>query len=340
MKILFVTIGTEIMASSRTRVYQYLPYLDRAGIQYHIIPKKGNSVIRHLRIILLAGSCDIIFIQKVLFREWFQNLLKLLNKNIVFDFDDAIYTSVKVDSTRDTIRKNLLIHILRISKYIIVENVYTKEFAVPFNRNILVITGPIDRKRYFPASKTDNKNIVIGRIGNSENTPYVESLFNIFRKISMKYPEVVFEFIGADVGAIHELPLHNCKIKKWALDTEVKDLQNFDIGIMPLPDNEWTRGKGGYKLLQYMAVGIPCIASPVGINRELISEGVNGFLASSENEWEEKLSILIENREMRLSMGSEGRKKAVNKYSFDTAFPVILDCFLNVSKIAHRWGKR
>ena len=349
MKILFLTSGSEIVASSRTRVYQYLPYLKKAGTQYLVIPmssktpnrtefrlfrimkKEFNNGIRYLKIALLSINYDVVFIQKNLLPNCVQDSIKLLNKNIVYDFDDAIYVSSRVESSTDNYihKRKRLEHIIRISKYIVLENSYTKEFASRFNKNILMITGPIDCKRYFPIRKQENKNIVIGWIGSSPTTIYLESLINVFKKISGKYPEVIFELIGVPNLTVKGV---NVKIKKWSLDTEVKDLQNFDIGIMPLPDDEWTRGKGGYKLLQYMAVGIPCVASPVGINREIICDGINGFLADSESEWEQKLSVLIENRQLRLSMGCEGRNTVVNKYSFDVSLPILMNCLRTLER--------
>jgi len=119
--------------------------------------------------------------------------------------------------------------------------------------------------------------------------------------------------------------------KSWSLDTEVADLQNFDIGIMPLPDNEWTRGKGGYKLLQYMAVGIPCIASPVGINMELIRDGENGFLAATEDQWYEKISLLTRDQELRKKMGMRGRDFVVKNYSFEVAAPKLISALRQLS---------
>ena len=101
----------------------------------------------------------------------------------------------------------------------------------------------------------------------------------------------------------------------------MENLQDFDIGIMPLADDEWSRGKGGYKLLQYMAIGIPCVASPVGTNNRIILEGINGFLSSSEDEWMKKLSLLIENSDLRYRMGIAGRKIAEENYSLKVAVP-------------------
>jgi len=340
-KILFLTARTEALASSRTRVYQYIPYLEKAGIQcFVIIMMRHPSVdkaklklwkfikllftggIKYLRIVLLCIFCDVVFIQKTLLPIWRQNLIRLLNRNLIFDFDDAIYVSSQIyPSISDAMNRRRLGHILQISRGVILENNYTKEFALQFNKNILMITGPIDCKRYFPKKKEKNKNITIGWIGSPGTTPFLEPLSDVFRKIARHYPNVVIKLIGAS-------PLkrqgRNIQIVEWGLNSEVENLHDFDIGIMPLPDNELAKGKGGYKLLQYMAIGIPCVGSPVGINSVLIKEGVNGYFADSEEQWYDKLQMLINNRALRESMGSKGREIAEQRYSLQVSTPKLV----------------
>ncbi|MCK4816159.1 glycosyltransferase family 4 protein, partial [bacterium] len=167
----------------------------------------------------------------------------------------------------------------------------------------------------------DNDKVVIGWIGSSSTTPYLSILFPVFRRLCRTHPNAYIKLIGATPINIPDVRV---KQVDWDLETEVEELQEFDIGIMPLPDNEWTRGKGGYKLLQYMAVGIPCVASPVGINKELIRDGENGFLATTEEEWYEKLSLLIENPEIRKRMGLRERDFVVKNYSFEVAAPKLI----------------
>jgi len=340
MKILFLTAGDATVASSRIRVYQYVPYLQRAWIRCIIIPitnarqehksrtwklikRRFNSGIRYFKIPFYSIVCDVVFIQKVLLPIGIQNLIRTLNSNIVFDFDDAIwlwYQSCAEPSS--AVRRRLLRHTIERSKYVItLENDYLKKFALKFTRNILMVTGPVDCKRLFPKREKENKNIVIGWIGSPPNTPYLKPLFNVFKRISENHPNVIIELVGASNLKIEGV---NLVIKQWCLDTEVENLHDFDIGIMPLPDDKWTRGKGGYKLLQYMAVGIPCIASPVGINSILIREDVNGYLANSEDEWYEKLEILIKNRVLRESMGANGRKLVEEQYSLEAAVPKLI----------------
>jgi glycosyltransferase involved in cell wall biosynthesis len=205
---------------------------------------------------------------------------------------------------------------------VVLENKITKQFAEQYNKNILVITGPIDTERYFLSKKgIDNDKVVIGWIGSSSTTPYLSILFPVFRRLCRTYPNVYIKLIGA---APIDIPDVRVKRVDWDIETEVKELHEFDIGIMPLPDDEWTRGKGGYKLLQYMAVGIPFVASPVGINKDLIKDGVNGFLSATEEEWYEKLSLLIENPEIREKMGLRERDFVVKNYSFEVAAPKLI----------------
>jgi len=341
-KVLFLTAGTEILASSRVRVYQYIPNLEKSGIQCFVITMRRNSSIdksklkfwklikilfmggiKYLKIILFCIFCDVVFIQKRTLPIWRQNFIRLLNRNLIFDFDDAIYlSSQKKPSLNDAMGRKSLGHILKISRGVIVGNNNLKEFALQFNKNILMITGPIDCERYFPKKKDKNKSITIGWIGYPGTTPFLEPLSHVFAKIGQHYPNVVIELIGASTLKRQS---HNIKIVEWSLDSEVENLHNFNIGIMPLPDNEQARGKGGYKLLQYMAIGIPCVASPVGINSMLIKEGVNGYLADSEDHWYEKLQLLINNQALRESMGVRGREIVEQQYSLQVSTPKLIE---------------
>ena len=335
MKILFLTLSDETVASSRTRVFQYLPYLDRKGIRYRVIVYTPSRYLAfngpQLRVyhflilffsLILSIFYPIVFIQKIIFPIHFINLLKAFGKRVIFDFDDAIYTlhqsdeSKATSSTLDTISKYFN-HTVASSDLVVLENETNLDIISPMNSNILMITGPIDTARYCPrqVSKSDDI-IVIGWIGSPHNTFYLDPLLSLFAKICRKYSNVRFTIIGSSYQII---PGVDARLVAWNLQTEVSELQTFDIGIMPLPDDEWTRGKGGYKLLQYMALGIPSVASPVGINTSLIDNGNNGFLAVTETEWFDCLCLLIDNETERLRMGAFARNIAVESYSFEVA---------------------
>ena len=341
-KILFLTGDTEISAGPRVRVYQYIPYLEKAGIRCFVIPMMRHasvdkttsifwrcvkllitSAIRYCKVVLLSIFCDVVFIQETWLAIWSQNFIRLLNKNIVYEFDDAIYVpDPKFSSARNAISRKRLCHMLKICKGVVLTNEQLKQFTLLFNKNVLIITGPIDCRRYSPKAKKHNKHITIGWIGAPQTTFFLEPLSDVFKKIGRHYPNVVVELIGA--SALKN-PSANIRILQWTLDSEVENLHNFDIGIMPLIDSEQARGKGGYKLLQYMAIGIPCVASPVGINSILIEEGVNGYLADSQEQWYEKLQILIDNKSLRESMGAKGRAIAEQRYSLQTSAPKLIE---------------
>ncbi len=353
MKILFLTFGDKTVASSRTRVFQYLPYLQKYNISHKVISAKSlvaNSPARFIKFILVnffiglkflffCPFYEIIFIQKILLPRMFLRAIKLFGRKLVFDFDDAVYllptpSERFTAQTKTSITANKFRDIVSFSNLIIVENEYTKEYAEPYNANIVQITGPIDTARYFPKEKSSDGKIIIGWIGSPTTTCYLNMVFPVLEKLSTQYPNITLKLIGAsEIGSVN-FPLTKVP---WSLETEVKELQEFDIGIMPLPDDAWTKGKGGYKLLQYMAIGIPSVSSPVGINTTLIQNRINGFLAKDESEWYEKLSSLIRNSEERHLLGKKARQIAEQVYSFDIATPKLIEA---LSKLCSNSSRR
>lgn len=330
MKILFLTLGDEVVPSSRTRVYQFLPHLMKEGIGFKVLSCGSaiNTIYALLRFLIFAPFYDIVFVQKVLLPVYYQKVLRFLNRNIVFDFDDAIYTYDYVFSDMEKNRveevyRPRLEGMLRISRLVTIENEETAAYAASCCKNVFKITGPIDTDRYSPRKPkiSSNGKVTLGWIGSSTTTPYVEEMLPCFKTLLMKFSNVEIKLIGAKSFDTNNMPV---RFVNWSLSTEVVELEDFDIGIMPLPDNEWTRGKGGYKLLQYMAMGIPAVASPVGINNELIREGMNGFLATSEEEWLDKLALLIKDKDLREYMGKRGREIAEEELSFYHYTPLLI----------------
>jgi glycosyltransferase involved in cell wall biosynthesis len=353
MKILFLVIAPKVAASSRTRVYQYLPFFSKDKIDYKVLlyrtgfdyylhghwPK--NFFLRNLiykfvglcdilfssfqtlRLISIAKFYDIIFIQKVLLPNIALKFIKrLYQRKIVFDFDDAIYADAQCYN------KNRFDSQIPLYDLIILENEYTKGYVNAHgNKNVLKIIGPIDIKRYFSKEKT-NKEVVVGWIGSPSTQGYLYPCKEVFKKLSNKYPSLVFEFIGAQNINLDGVRF---RVKRWNLNTEILDIQNFDVGIMPLPDNEWTRGKGGYKLLQYGAAGIPSVASPIGVNSEIVLNGVTGFLAGSDEEWSLKISQLVEDKNLRIKMGRANAQRIKEKYSYEIAYHALKESLLNLN---------
>lgn len=353
MRILFFTIGNNAVASSRVRAYQCLPYLREKEIKckviFYIATWQSKKVINAQEIslfiklcgkiysflktvifIILAPQYDILFIQRVLLPLSLQKIILLLNKKIIFDFDDAIYLADR--ERKPFLNSNKFLkrfqYILKKSNCVIVSNDELKKVASEFNSNVVRLPTSVDTQRLTPkTARNCNRRVVVGWIGSPETTKYIEPLKGPLELLAEKFPFLTIQLVGG-------IPLLgwkvNMSVKQWSLKEEINLLKSFDIGIMPLTDDEWSKAKAGYKLLQYMAVGIPCVASPVGVNCELIQDGINGFLASSQEEWSEKLDILLKNSDLRLKMGLAGRKMVEQFYSYEVMAPRLLKVFNNL----------
>lgn len=342
MKVLFVAQYGPLAASSRTRVFDYLPLLRRAGVACEVrvvtpdalVERSGKGVFSRVAYyvcsyfralytgwmcVLTAFRYDAIFIQKALFSFPVPRLLRRYRHKIFFDFDDAIFTLENPDASwihrlRARRRASGLPAMLQCAHRAIVENAYTAEFAARFCPGVSQITGPVDTARYVPTEKVSKKKIALGWIGSPTTTRYLDLIRVPLTALARRYPHLELHLIGAGDFDIDAVPVTRMD---WTLETEVGLMQTFDIGLMPLPDDPFTRGKGGYKLLQYMAVGLPVVASPVEINREIVAHGETGFWAETDAEWIAFLGQLIENESLRNRMGTAGRARVVAHYALE-----------------------
>jgi len=334
MKILFLTHRGITQASSRYRVYQYIDGLRAEGFKCHVrpLPERGLFV-RVLYIFTLLISSlnkDIILIQKILFPIPVIYGLKFLNKNLIFDWDDAIYTeSPSGILSKKEVNKRIykLNSTLKVCKLIICGNGHLEKYSLRFNKNLVVIPTSLNTNLYTVKKEHDSSPLIIGWIGSSANLTYLQKLKGVLQGICERYKDKIFFKVVCDKVFNTDSKI-NIINKKWNLKEEVSDIRSFDIGIMPLEDNEWTRGKCAFKALQYMAVGIPVVSSPVGVNRQIIEDGVNGYLADSIEEWERKLSILINmSSEERKMMGQRGRGVVVARFSHEVALKALISVF-------------
>ncbi|MDD3818396.1 MAG: glycosyltransferase family 4 protein [Actinomycetota bacterium] len=340
---------------TRFRVVQYFNYFEESKILPKIRPffsarlfkiKNKHGVLKTIeKLFLFAWACfrrfldllivgryDVVYISKEAFPlgpPFIERIIKILNPNIIFDFDDAIFAYAKDEWRNIWIDKNRVAKIIKMSSFVIVGNQYLANFAYKYNKNVKVILTPIDVKKYKPLYKKNHKNIIIGWIGTWSNVKYLYMLKNVFEILSKKY-NFTLKIVGPD--NIFNIKFNGVKIeyKLWSLNDEVKDLQSFDIGIMPLENTEWEKGKCGFKIIQYMSVGIPSIASPVGINKKIIKNYENGFLAEKESEWIEKLSFLIEDSKLRNNIGLKARKLAEKYYSVSVVAPKLVKVIKSV----------
>jgi len=343
--------------SQRFRFEQYFDYLAENGwncrLSYLLSEKDDKifyqpgkfflktiilfkSIITRFRDLASKNKYDIIFIQREAFMTgsvFFEKRFSKSRAKIIFDFDDAIWNLDISDANKKLgFLKNpsKTAKIIALSDLIFAGNQYLADYAKQFNKNVMVIPTTIDTSYHEEAKGKKEEGICIGWTGSLTTIKHFQFAVPVLEKLKIKYGDrITFKVIGDKNYTNKNLGIAGTA---WSGETEIQELQSIDIGIMPLPDDEWAKGKCGLKGLQYMALGIPTIMSPVGVNTEIISQGVNGFLASMEEEWLEKLQLLIENPDLRKKFKTEGRKTVEEKYSKNAWKGVILDTF---NKLIH-----
>lgn len=330
--------------AQRFRFEQYFRFLSENGVhcelsslitekQDYFIYKPGyllqkfwlfsiQSKFIRLKNLLNINQFDTVFINREALLTgsvFFENQFARSKARLIFDFDDAIWKpNVSEANKRFAWLKNpaKTARIIEMADVVIAGNQYLAEYASAFNKNVIIIPTTINTEEYLPISKPDNNNLVcIGWSGSITTIQHFKSIIPVLYRIKEKYKsKVCFKLIGDDTFQDSKLGLNGLA---WTSQSEIAELSTFDIGIMPLPDDEWSKGKCGLKGLQYMALEIPAVMSPVGVNTEIIQDGINGFLPVDEEEWFDKLCILIENQKQRIQMGINARTTVINNYSFD-----------------------
>jgi glycosyltransferase involved in cell wall biosynthesis len=339
--------------SQRFRYEQYIPLLESRGFKITLLPfsLQSSSKLRaskrlftklfvfarlillrpfHLRHVIFS---DFVFIHREVapvgppLLEWL--IAKILRKKIIYDFDDAIWLTDNTDESllAKKIRYRTKVrHICKWSYKISCGNRYLAEYAEQFNPNVLLNPTTVDTEtKHIPiVAIIPGIPLTIGWTGSHSTLKYLIPVIPVLKRLEHKYPEIRFLVI-ADTDP--KLPLKNFMFLPWNLKTEIADLAEIDIGIMPLPDDPWTRGKCGLKALQCMALGIPVVVSPVGVNAEIVRHGIDGFLCNTETEWFTYLEILIENATLRKDMGISGRQTVVDRYSVNSNTSNFLSLF-------------
>ena len=217
---------------------------------------------------------------------------------------------------------------VRYSDQVIAGNQYLKSQALPYNKHILIIPTAIDTSKYTINNYSRNKETVtIGWIGSKSSLPFLKELIPAFDHLAGKHKAVELKIICNDFFDCKKMPVRK---KVWALEDENSDLQDIDIGLAPLPNHEWTKGKCATKLLQYLSVGIPVVCSPVGVHNEIIQEGVNGLFAASMKEWVEKIALFMKDKSLRERIGLEGKKTVESHYSLKANVPKFINAIKGI----------
>ena len=353
--ILFLTKYSRKGASSRYRTFQYIDYFKKSGINctvsslfddnylvylYRLGRHRKLDVIkaflRRIRSVLFVHQFDLVVIEKEVipyfpaFLEW---LIKLSGVPYIVDYDDALFH--QYDNHRKGIVRFLLgskiAHVMRGANLVVAGNAYLADYAKRAGaRRIEIIPTVIDLMLYpEPAwGRPVNGTFTIGWIGSPSTSKYLELIYPALAEVCAGGRGRVL-LIGADKVELPGVPVDS---QPWSEATEVEIMNKMDVGIMPLPDEPWERGKCGFKLIQYMACGLPVVASPVGVNIDIVEAGKNGFLATDKSSWVKALCALRDNVELRHDMGRRGRQRVENEYSLQATAPRLMSLIKSVAE--------
>ncbi len=338
--------------SQRFRMEQYFPYLTQQGFTCdyswfidekddEIMYSTGNRSAKfflfvkaigiRLRDVLRANKYDLIFVQREAFMTgsvFFEKQFARSCQKLIYDIDDAIWfhdTSEGNNSLGWLKRPAKTVEIIQLATLVIAGNNYLADFAKQYNSRVVIIPTVIDTDIYKPkgTSKIPGSPLCIGWIGSISTVKHFRLLLSVFQKLKDRYEEkICIRLIGDKKTLIDEPWIEKVN---WIADNEVHQLNQLDIGVMPLPADEWSKGKCGFKAIQYMSLEIPSVVSPVGVNTEIVQHGINGFLARSEEEWYRFLSMLIESKELRIKLGKAARKTIIARYSLQSQIPFLVD---------------
>jgi len=358
LKLLMLTRYGRLGASSRMRSHQYLPWLEAFGIEVTITPLLPDAYVNGLQhgrkpwrevlaaypqriwALLSSHRFDLIWIEKEAL-PWlpagFELALMSHKKPYVLDYDDAVFHYY--DQHKRPWIKSILEtkHPALISgaALVVAGNAYLADYATTNGaRRVELIPTVIDLDRYEPErSKPSPANglpLTVGWIGQRSTSDFLRPLAPIFERLHNE-GQMQFRAIGIDAEALG-IPMTS---EVWSEDTEAESIQHLNVGIMPLEDGPFQRGKCGYKLIQYMACSLPVVASPIGANRSIIEHGVNGFLAKTSEQWEDALRLLASDPAVRLSMGLAGRIKVEKNYCLQVTAPRLANLLFDVAASPH-----
>jgi glycosyltransferase involved in cell wall biosynthesis len=278
---------------------------------------------RRLKALVHAGRYDLVWIEKEIFPflpSAAEHLLRKLGVPYLVDYDDALFHRYD-KHCRWLVRVLLggkIDSVMRDSALVVAGNEYLADRARLANaRRVEIVPTVVDLERYKVIQSIRDDFPVVGWIGSPATSHYLPTIGPAIESLA-RDRDVRFVALGASTAAVSGLPI---EVQPWSEETEIQSIQTFNIGIMPLVNDSWERGKCGYKLIQYMACGLPVVASPVGVNLQLVEHGVNGFLAQDTAEWEQALRRLLNDQSLRRHMGAKGRERVESRYALQVQAP-------------------
>ena len=339
-------------ASQRFRFEHYLTRAGEEGYRFEfhsflsetawaVLYRKGNTwrklagtimgFANRIMLLFRLHRFDFVFIHREaapLGPPAFEYLIaRVFRKKIIFDFDDAIWLPNTSGANR--IASRLKWHhktgtICRLAHRVSCGNAYLAEFARQFNPEVAVLPTVVDTESHHNRRKEHREKLsALGWTGSHSTLKYLEHIAPVIRELE---EELEFQFIViADKKPA--LNLRSLVYIPWNKAGEIEDLLKMDIGLMPLPDEPWARGKCGFKAIQYMALGIPALVSPVGVNKDIVDDGINGFWCATTQEWKSRIRLLLSDVALRREMGESARRKTRQHYSVEATFGDFLKLF-------------
>ena len=359
MKMLILPRYGRMGASSRMRLYQYLPWLEAAGIDVHVSPLFSDfyvqdlqrnsknplgifrAYIARIKTLLARKEFDLIWIEKEVLPwlpAWLENVLLSGKVPYFLDYDDAVFHYYDLHG-------NPFVRLLLGRKHaslisgaamVVAGNKYLANFAQQSGSVRLEVFPTVINLERYPLylvgfTKKNPVPLRVGWIGQRSTAKFLMPYKSLFERLSAS-GKVKFVAIGIN-ASLFCLPMDSIP---WTEENEVVSIAGLDIGIMPLADEPFERGKCGYKLIQYMACSLPVVASPVGVNSQIVEHGVNGFLADTPEEWDKYLKTLLLDTDLRIRMGRAGRRKVEQHYCIQKTGPILAKIILTSLNIAKK----
>jgi glycosyltransferase involved in cell wall biosynthesis len=311
--VLFISKG-ESASSTRYRALQYFSYFIAAGWQPKHVTISGG-IIAIVKTFIAAKNADVVVLLRKTFPYPILWILRKLSKKLIFDFDDAIFCNT--DGSYSITRSSRFKTTVLTCDHVFAGNEYLATEARKFNSATTVIPTSVDTHKYNLQCEKDSDYIQLVWIGSSSTRKYLEEILPFLEDAAQLVPNLQLKVI-----ADFELFSERLQIKTihWSEKTEAIELCKADIGLAPMPEDNWTKGKCALKVLQYMAAGLPVLSSQSGVNAYVIEDRVNGFLASSNTQWAEQISQMSKNKTTLLNMGDCGRRRVQTEFSIEVVF--------------------
>ena len=311
MKILWLTHRADT-PSTRYRVRAFTPHFESAGHSVQIL-EYSSSLLKIYPLMKAIASADVVAVQKRLPPPWVTRAIRRRAKRLVFDFDDAIYLKKGDEGTsRKGARVKRFGAMMAAADLVIAGNSHLADVARQDGaKRAEVIPTVLDPLKYLEARRAPHDDIVLGWIGAGGNVKYLEALLPHLPKARVRCVCNVFP------SGVEKV--------EWSEAGEAAALAGMDVGLAPMPDDEWTRGKCGTRVLQYFAAGLPVVADRVGVHADLVEEGASGYLVATTDQWRARVAELAADGDKRRRFGEHGRRTVIERYSLRAVAPRLLD---------------